>query len=149
MTIPIPAPLALTMGEPAGIGPDITALAWLKLKDRRDLIFFLIGDINYQASRIAHLRLNVPVAAIVSPAEAATVFSRTIPILDIPFAHPPVQGKPSPSTAPQVIAFIDRAVAFAIEGTAGAIVTNPIQKETLYGAGFHHEGHTDYLAHLA
>jgi 4-hydroxythreonine-4-phosphate dehydrogenase len=143
------APLALTMGEPAGIAPDITALAWLALKDRGDLAFFLIGDLNYLAGRIAHLRLDALVAGIVSPAETSSVFRRAIPVFDIAFAHPPSAGKPSSTTAPQVIAFIDQAVKFAMAGSAAAVVTNPIQKEALYSAGFHHEGHTDYLAHLA
>jgi 4-hydroxythreonine-4-phosphate dehydrogenase len=144
-----PAPLALTMGEPAGIGTDIIALAWLALKDRRDLAFFMIGDLNYLEHRIAHLRLDVPLAAILSPPEASMAFCRALPVLDMPFAHPPVIGKPSLETAAQVIAFIDQAVAFAMNGSAGAVVTGPIQKETLYDAGFRHEGHTDYLGALA
>src|SRR6266540_3852306 len=101
------APMALTMGEPAGIGPDITALAWLALKDRADRHFFVIGDLNYLESRIAHLRFGVPVAAIVSPSETAAVFTRAIPVFDIAFAHSPEAGKPSRGTAEQVIAFID------------------------------------------
>jgi 4-hydroxythreonine-4-phosphate dehydrogenase len=144
-----PAPLALTMGEPAGIAPDITALAWLALRDHPDLAFFLIGDLNYLDSRIAHLRLEVPVQAIVSPTEAAMVFSHALPVFDVPLAHAPTTGKPSADTAARVIAFIDQAVAFAMDGSAGAVVTNPIQKETLYAAGFHHEGHTDYLGALS
>jgi 4-hydroxythreonine-4-phosphate dehydrogenase len=142
------APLALTMGEPAGIGPDITALAWLALKERVDRHFFVIGDRSYLESRIGHLRLDVPVAAVGSPSEAAAVFTRAIPVFDIAFTHPPEAGKPSSHTATQVIAFIDQAVRFAMDGAAAAVVTNPIQKETLYSAGFAHEGHTDYLAHL-
>jgi 4-hydroxythreonine-4-phosphate dehydrogenase len=142
-------PLALTMGEPAGIGPDITALAWLALRDRPELAFFVIGDLNSLESRISHLRLDVPVAAVVAPKEAPLVFGRALPVFDIAFAHPPTAGKPSSATAPMVIAFIDQAVGFALTGAAAGIVTNPIQKETLYASGFHHQGHTDYIAHLA
>lgn len=144
-----PAPLALTMGEPSGIGPDITAFAWLALRQRRGPQFFVIGDLNYLRSRIGHLELDVPLATIVSPEETPATFDRAIPVLHRSFEHAPAIGSPSPETAPRVIAFIDEAVTLAIEGSASALVTNPIQKETLYRAGFNHEGHTDYLAYLA
>jgi 4-hydroxythreonine-4-phosphate dehydrogenase len=137
------------MGEPAGIGPDITALAWLALGQRRGPRFFVIGDLNYLRNRIGHLELDIPVAAIVSPDETPAVFERAIPVLHRPFESAPAMGSPSPETAPRVIGFIDEAVTLAMDGSASALVTNPIQKETLYRAGFSHEGHTDYLAHLA
>ena len=94
------APLALTMGEPAGIGPDITALAWLALKERVDRHFFVIGDRSYLESRIGHLRLDVPVAAVGSPSEAAAVWGSsralgasafTSPQDNVPFRYPSIQ----------------------------------------------------------
>jgi 4-hydroxythreonine-4-phosphate dehydrogenase len=144
-----PAPIVLTMGEPAGIGPEIAALAWLALKARDDICFFMVGDRAYLDQRVSQLRRNVQVVAISEPAEAKDRYRGAIPILDVAFTRPPVTGAPSPETACQVIQFIDRAVSLAMDGDASAVVTNPIQKETLYDAGFRHEGHTDYLAFLA
>jgi len=143
-----PAPLALTMGEPAGIAPEITAFAWLALHERDDLSFFLIGDAAYLGNRISHLALDVAIASIESPDETASAFARALPVLHRPFGALPAIGRPKPETAPEVIGFIDEAVAFALRGSVSGMVTNPIQKETLYRAGFEHEGHTDYLAHL-
>ena len=84
-----------------------------------------------------------------SPLEARSVFAEALPVLHRPLARHPVAGTIDAATAPQVIAAIDEAVAMAFDGTVSAIVTNPIQKEALYAAGFRHQGHTDYLAHLS
>ena len=138
-------PLALTLGEPAGIGPDIVSAAWRNLSGRADVVFFVIGDLSLMRERAG----DVPVIAIASPGDAASAFTQGVPVLDLPLGHKVVLGAPSPQCAPAVIACIDKAVELVLAGKARAIITAPIQKETLYQAGFAHEGHTDYLAHRA
>ncbi|MFT3988951.1 4-hydroxythreonine-4-phosphate dehydrogenase PdxA [Aestuariivirga sp.] len=138
-------PIVLTSGEPAGIAPDITAAAWQALKGRAASCFFLLGDADYWQSR----NPSLPVRRIQSPREAKDVFAEALPVLHRPLDAAPVAGKLHPATAKQVISAIDEAVSMAFDGTVSAIVTNPIQKEALYTAGFRHQGHTDYLAHLA
>jgi 4-hydroxythreonine-4-phosphate dehydrogenase len=135
-------PLAVTCGEPAGVGPEITAKAWNALRSGPP--FFVIGDASYWQARGGS-----GVARIAAPEEAASRFGTALPVLDRPLSSHPAAGAPSPGTAPQVIASIDEAVSLCFDGRASGIVTNPIQKETLYAAGFKHQGHTDYLASLA
>ncbi|QFR34986.1 4-hydroxythreonine-4-phosphate dehydrogenase PdxA [Ancylobacter sp. TS-1] len=143
---PSPA-LALTMGEPAGIGPDITLAAWL-LRNERDLpAFFVTGDAGLLRARAAHLGLSVPVAEC-SPEDAGRHFHAALPVVP---AGPPAAaapGRPDASSAPAARAAIDTAVSLVQAGRAGAVVTNPISKAVLYAAGFTFPGHTEYLAHL-
>ncbi|QIG50690.1 4-hydroxythreonine-4-phosphate dehydrogenase PdxA [Nordella sp. HKS 07] len=141
--------LAVTIGEPGGIGPDITAEAWLALRSDPDLAFFLIGDSAYLDERFSRLGAAVPIRKIALPAEARGIFPTALPVIDLPFARRPDIGRFTAETAGTVIGAIDMAVAMALEGDVVAIVTNPIQKEALYAAGFTYQGHTDYLAHLA
>ena len=133
-------PLALTMGEPAGIGAEIAAGAWSALRATGP-VFFLIDD--------ATRPFAVPVRPIAAPEEAAAVFPDALPILHRPLPHAPIAGKPDTANAPAVIAAITEAVDLCKAGRAAGVVTNPIQKATLTAAGFRHPGHTEYLAHLA
>ncbi|MCX7348279.1 MAG: 4-hydroxythreonine-4-phosphate dehydrogenase PdxA [Alphaproteobacteria bacterium] len=139
------APLILTSGEPAGIAPEITAAAWAALRGEPGKAFALLGDANYWRAR----NPGLPIAEVTSPAEALAAFDNALPVLHRPLASHPAPGRIALDTAPQVIAAIDEAVSLAFKGWASGIVTNPIQKEALYGAGFRHQGHTDYLAHLS
>ena len=139
------APLVLTCGEPAGVAPEITASAWQALHADASAAFFLLGDADYWQSRNAGL----PVRRIGHPGDACSVFATALPVLHRPLASHPAAGAIAPGTAAQVIAAIDEAVEMAFAGAVSGIVTNPIQKEALYGAGFRHQGHTDYLAHLS
>jgi 4-hydroxythreonine-4-phosphate dehydrogenase len=142
-------PLALTMGEPAGIAPEITAAAWRALVATGPA-FVLIGDAGLVRDRARALGREVAVSEVTTIAEAAAAFRDTLPVLPCPVRQPaPPPGHPDPGQAAAVIGSIDRAVALALAGEVAGIVTNPIQKETLYAAGFRHEGHTDYLADLA
>ncbi len=136
------APIALTIGEPAGIGPELAAAAWSKLGTR--LPFFVIGD-------PAHLgHLGVPIKTIATPAEAAHVTLSALPVLAHPFPAPAMPGRPDPANAEAVITVIARAVDLVMRGEAGALTTGPIHKKALIdGAGFAYPGHTEYLAHLA
>ena len=139
-------PLALSGGDPAGIGPEIALAAWAAL--RGDLPFALIADADAMGPPAA--AAGVPMVRIDTVAEATAVMPRALPVLHQPLARPPVPGRPDPANAAAVIAMIDRAVAAAQAGEAAGVVTNPIAKKVLVdGAGFAHPGHTEYLGHLA
>ena len=133
-------PLALTMGEPAGIGAEIAAGAWSALR-RPGPVFFLIDD--------ATRPFAAPVRAIATPEEAAAAFPEALPVLHRPLPRTPVPGRPDTANAPAVIAAIAEAVDLARAGRAAGVVTNPIQKSTLTAAGFRHPGHTEYLGEIA
>jgi 4-hydroxythreonine-4-phosphate dehydrogenase len=136
------APVVLTLGEPAGIGPELAAMAWEKLDGR--VPFFVLGD-------PAHLgHLGVPVAPIAAAAEAARVLHRGLPVLPHPFPAPATPGTLEPANAPAVVSAITRAVDLTVRGEAAALTTGPIHKKALMdGAGFAFAGHTEFLAHLA
>lgn len=140
-------PLALTMGEPAGIGCELTLKAWL---DRPGLPSFLaIDDPAHLAALAAALSLPVPIRVVGSPAEAAAIFDEALPVLPCPLASAVAPGKPSGENAPAVIASIERAVALTQSGAAAGVVTNPIAKSVLQAVGFPHPGHTEFLGALA
>jgi len=145
---PLP-PLALTMGEPAGIGGEITLKAWLASRRATVPVFFAIDDPDRLAELGRGLGLATPIEAIDAPEQAAAVFQRALPVLPQPLAAAVRPGKPDPANAAAVTSAIERAAGFAGEGRAGAVVTNPVHKETLYRAGFPHPGHTEFLAALA
>ncbi len=141
-------PLALTMGEPAGIGGEIALQAWLRRKDGLPA-FYLIDDPNRLTALARHLSWSVLVRAIAEPGEALSVFAAALPVLPVGGAVRARPGRPDPADAALVIGAIDKAVADVQTGRAAAIVTNPINKDLLYRAGFRHPGHTEYLAELA
>lgn len=143
------APLAVSMGDPAGIGPDITLLAWLARKTRQLPAFTLYGDPNVLRARAKALDILVPIQEIASLATAANTFANALPLVAGPVVDAVTAGQPSGSSASATIAAIDHATAAVIAGSARALVTNPIAKHVLYAAGFRHPGHTEYLAHLA
>jgi 4-hydroxythreonine-4-phosphate dehydrogenase len=129
-------PLALTMGDPAGIGPEITRDAWAAL--RHGVPFVLLADpALYPGARVVR-----------SAAEASSVFADALPILPVKLGAAVVAGEPNPANAAAVIASIERATRLTQAGETAAVVTNPISKATLYGAGFAYPGHTEYLAAL-
>jgi 4-hydroxythreonine-4-phosphate dehydrogenase len=141
-----PPPLALTMGDPAGIGGELTLKAWLA---RREGPAFVALDDPARLAGIARaLGLDVPVRAVDSAHAAAAVFGRALPVLPITLAAPPAPGRADPANAAAVIASIEQATRLALDGAASAVVTNPIHKATLYDAGFSHPGHTEFLAAL-
>ena len=141
-------PLALTLGEPAGIGPDITLAAWVRRRELDLPPFYVIGDPQCLAERARRLSLDVALET-VAPNAAAAAFPRALPVvaLDLPVTAKP--GQPDASSAPIAIASIDRAVADVLAGAAAAVVTNPVAKSVLYKGGFSEPGHTEYLAKLS
>ena len=134
-------PVALTCGEPAGIGPEIAVAAWRALGTA--VPFFLIGD-------PAHLPEGTPHVVIASPAEAEAASAQGLPVLHHAFAGPRTPGTPDPAQAQSVIDVIARGAGLVQSGQAVGLCTAPIHKQALQeGAGFAHPGHTEYLAHLA
>ena len=144
-----PAPLALTMGDPAGIGPEIAAAAWAMRREAGVPAFAYIGDADALAGRARATQRDVAVERIETFADAIRVFDRALPVLDAALAAPPRPGKPDADNAASVIASITRAVEATVAGEASAVVTNPIAKSVLHAAGFEHPGHTEFLAALS
>ncbi|WP_278921835.1 MULTISPECIES: 4-hydroxythreonine-4-phosphate dehydrogenase PdxA [Pseudophaeobacter] len=135
------APLALSCGEPAGIGPEIAAMAWQQLKD--SCPFFWIGDPR-------HLPASLPVQPISHPHEALAHAARALPVLPLKFAGDTTKGRADPANAPGVVQSIQRGVELVQSGQAAALCTAPIHKKALIdGAQFAFPGHTEFLAHLA
>ncbi len=146
MNIP---PLALSMGEPGGIGAETALMAWRSLRETGPA-FCLVGSTELLRARAARAGLSdVPVRAVADMAEAGEVFAGALPVLDIGPEVADAPGAALPDNAGAVLASIEKAVALTISGEAAGVVTLPIQKESLYRAGFDFEGHTDYLAALA
>jgi 4-hydroxythreonine-4-phosphate dehydrogenase len=141
-------PLALTLGEPAGIGPDITLLAWLRRDELKLPPFYLLGDAAFIARRAKALGLEVSVAE-VGAEKTQAAFAHALPVVATGKPATAEPGKPDASSAEAAITSIRRAVADVQAGLASAVVTNPIAKSVLYRAGFKHPGHTEYLAELA
>ncbi len=141
-------PLALTLGEPAGIGPDIALAAWARRAEFDLPPFYILADPQCLSRRAARLGLDVPVE-LVSPGTAAAAFARALPVVALNIEATAEPGKPDATSAPAAIASIDRAVADVIGGVAAAMVTNPVAKSVLYKAGFTDPGHTEYLARLS
>ncbi|WP_270937999.1 4-hydroxythreonine-4-phosphate dehydrogenase PdxA [Falsiroseomonas oryzae] len=137
MTAP---PLALTMGEPAGIGPEITLAAWRAVRAAGPA-FCVLGD--------PALYAGAKVAVIETPEQAAAAFPDALPVIPLTLAAPAIPGRLDPRNAPAVIASIERAVGYAKAGRVGGVVTNPIQKSVLTATGFPHPGHTEFLGELA
>jgi len=141
-------PLALTQGDPAGIGPELALRAWRERNDRDLPAFAVIGNVDHLARTATSLGWDVPLQAC-GWAEASNIFPQALPVIPLADAGGAEPGRPDPATAAGTIASIDRAVAAVRQGQAAAVVTNPIAKSVLYSAGFRHPGHTEYLAHLA
>ena len=141
-------PLALTSGEPAGIGSDITLKAWLRRDELKLPAFYLLGDCEVISRRANALGADVPLVE-VSAEDALAVFPKALPIVttgEVATAEP---GLPDDRSAAAALASIRKAASDVLAARAGAIVTNPIAKKVLYRAGFTHPGHTEFLAELA
>lgn len=134
-------PLALCMGEPAGVGTEIIAKAWDVLKGQA-LPFVIIGDAILMRAQ------GRPVQSVQSTLEAHEVFARAIPVLDQPLPAPVIAGRPDSANAGAVADWIEQAVNLALDGQVGGIVTAPIAKAPLYAAGFRFPGHTEFIAEL-
>jgi 4-hydroxythreonine-4-phosphate dehydrogenase len=132
------APLVLTMGDPAGIGPEITGKAWLALREIGPRFVYL-GDPS---------QLCCPVQLISSDQLEKADFASALPVMPISVAQPAILGSPAPENALAILASIERAVELVRDGLVSGIVTNPIAKASLYATGFGFPGHTEFLGEL-
>jgi 4-hydroxythreonine-4-phosphate dehydrogenase len=140
-------PLALTLGEPAGIAPDLTLDIWQRRQTLDLPPFYIIGNQDFLASRARALGFDIPLKTI-TPAQAFAAFPHTLPIVPLEMPVTARPGKPDETSGPAAIASIRRAVDDVMAGHAAAIVTNPISKNVLYHAGFTDPGHTEFLSRL-
>ena len=136
-------PIALTMGDPAGIGGELTLKAWLARRDTGP-VFVALDDPDRLRAIARTLGLPVPIADSADPAG----FAEALPVYPVSLAAPAMPGRPDPANAPAVIRSIETAARMTLAGQARALVTNPINKAALYGAGFAYPGHTEFLAAL-
>jgi 4-hydroxythreonine-4-phosphate dehydrogenase len=141
-------PLALTTGEPAGIGPDIAIQAWLRRDELKLPAFYLLGDRDFLSNRAKTLGLDLKLADIRAE-DASDAFANALPVVATGHIATARPGQPDHTSAGAAMASIRQAVGDVIAGRASAVVTNPIAKSVLYRAGFRHPGHTEYLAELA
>jgi 4-hydroxythreonine-4-phosphate dehydrogenase len=140
-------PLALTLGEPAGIGPDLALAVWRRRAELNLPGFYLVGDPEFLRRRADLLGLDIPIAT-VTPAAAAAAFASALPVVATEIAATARPSHPDDSSAPAAIASIRRAVADVLGGAAAAVVTSPVAKNVLYSSGFAEPGHTEFLATL-
>jgi 4-hydroxythreonine-4-phosphate dehydrogenase len=140
-------PLALTLGEPAGIGPDLALSVWRRRAELGVPAFYLVGDPDFLSRRAAQLDLDVPIAD-ATPRSAAAIFPTALPVVALDVAVSAEPGRPDRSSAPAAVASIRRATADVMAGSAAAVVTNPVAKNVLYHWGFAEPGHTEFLAKL-
>jgi 4-hydroxythreonine-4-phosphate dehydrogenase len=139
--------LALTLGEPAGIGPELALEVWRRRVELGVPPFYIVADPNFLGRRAVQLGLDIPIAT-VPPHSAAAAFSSALPVSAIDVAVSAEPGRPDQSSAPAAVASIRRAVADVMAGAAAAVVTNPVAKNVLYSWGFAEPGHTEFLAKL-
>ena len=134
-------PLVLTLGEPAGVGPEIVAAAWNALKTEPPA-FAVIGDADLLRAQ------GVLVVEINTPADALQPFGRALPVIQRPLPAAVEVGRPDPANAPAVADGIEEAVSFVLSGEASGLVTAPIAKAPMYASGFRFPGHTEFIAEL-
>jgi len=143
-----PLPLALTVGDPSGVGPEIAMDAWRLRKKAGVPPFYLLADPEQIAARAALAGKAVPVE-VTTAGDAATSFEQALPVVALSHRLSERPGQPDAGNASGIVEAIDRAVEDVRKGVAAALVTNPIAKKSLYQAGFRYPGHTEYLGHLA
>ena len=140
-------PLALTLGEPAGIGPDLALAVWNRRAELDIPPFYVASDPEFLKHRANRLGLDIPISS-VDPADAAAIFPTALPVVALDVKATAEPGRPDRSSAPAAIASIRRAVDDVLSGSAAAVVTNPVAKNVLYKSGFAEPGHTEFLAKL-
>jgi len=140
-----PKPLALSLGDPAGIGPEIVVKAWRALRESGPA-FMVVGDL--EVLNAASVAGASALHRVTGAEEAARSFSEALPVLDLPLQAQVVAGRADPAYAAGVIRWIETAVGLALSGEVEAVVTAPIAKAPLYQAGFTFPGHTEFIAEL-
>lgn len=139
------APLAVSLGDPAGVGPELLAEAWARRAEEGLPPFFAVAGAMVLAEAAAQRGIQAPVARIADPAEAAEVFPRALPVLDTADgSYRP--GQPDRRGAELALASLTEAARLAVAGKAGAVITGPIAKSKLAEVGFAHPGQTEFVA---
>lgn len=146
---PLTPPLALTMGDPAGIGLDITLMAWSWRAARKLPPFVLFGDPDALAERAQTLGIAVQVETVAKPSAADCNLDRAVPVIPVSLPKRAMPGRADPANGSAVIDAIEMATSAVMRGEASAVVTCPIAKSVLYATGFAFPGHTEFLAALA
>ncbi len=142
-SLPVAGPLVLSLGDPAGVGPEIVVKAWESLRDSGPA-FVVVGD--HGALRSA----GAPSIRIVrDPAAGSDAFSDALPLIDLPLPETAVPGAPTSRAASRIIEWIETATRLVMTSAASGLVTAPIAKSFLYAAGFRFPGHTEFLGELA
>jgi len=144
-----PLPLAVSMGDPAGIGLEITIKAWSERRHSGIGPFVLFGDLEAVAERARMLGLAVPIIPIATPAAALDAFASGLPVRPVACPVRPRPGVPDATNAPAVIEAIEEATAAVVRREAAAVVTNPIAKHVVGSVDFPYSGHTQFLGALA
>lgn len=139
-------PLAVTMGEPAGVGGEITLAAWRQRAEKQLPPFFVLDDPARLRSLAGALGMEIDIEEVAGPETAAQVFSQALPVVPVQVPNAVSPGMPDPGNAVAVISSLKQAIEFSMAGSAAGVVTNPIHKHTLMAAGFEHPGHTEFLA---
>ncbi|HUH77609.1 MAG TPA: 4-hydroxythreonine-4-phosphate dehydrogenase PdxA [Devosia sp.] len=140
-------PLAISMGEPAGVGPDIILDLYARRAELGLKPFCVFGHADFLRTRAERLGLRIDVVE-AAPSETGTVFAHALPVISIPGIVADQPGQTFEQSAAVVIGAITAAVAAVREGSCSGLVTAPIHKGALYHAGFKHPGHTEFLADL-
>lgn len=142
------APVALSIGDPSGIGPDIALTAWAQREKHALPPFFILADPSLLTARARQLGLDIPFS-ICQPSEATQRFCHYLPVVPLANRLTDKPGVPQTANAAGIIEAIERATHYVLDGQASAVTTCPIAKKPLYEAGFGFPGHTEFLAHLA
>ncbi|PZQ56093.1 MAG: 4-hydroxythreonine-4-phosphate dehydrogenase PdxA [Novosphingobium pentaromativorans] len=145
VSLPAIAPLAVSLGDPAGVGPELFAQAWADRREAGLAPFFAVGGAQVLVAAARSRGIDLPIARIAAPAEAAAVFDSAFPVLGDEDAQPSF-GQPDGDGAALALHSLTRAAALALSGEAGAIVTGPIAKSKLAEIGFVQPGQTEFLA---
>jgi 4-hydroxythreonine-4-phosphate dehydrogenase len=140
-------PLAVTMGDPAGIGGELTLKSWMALRQGGS-VFVALDDPARLTQLARDMGLDVPVRVVDIPAAAEAIFRDALPVLPVRLTEPSVAGRPDERNSQAVVGSIELATKLALQGAVGAVVTNPINKAALYRSGFAYPGHTEFLAAL-
>lgn len=141
-------PIFVTMGEPGGVGAEITLRAWQELRDDPNACFIAHHDPDYLQQTAQTANLSIPIAAIRNVAEAAKIFKTALPVLPIPLNAKPITGKTDTAHVTAISQSIEMGVQLCRAGDVAAMVTNPINKAVMIQGGFQYPGHTEFLSHL-
>lgn len=135
------APLAVALGDPAGIGPEIVAAAWAARRTRDVPPFFAIGDL-----RSIQAVWDGPIVVLGAPGDAAAMFPHALPLVQVDDPGDIVPGAPNLAGARCALDSLEIAVGLTRSGTAAGLVTGPVSKAQLYAIGFNHPGQTEFIA---